>query len=77
MGRTSPARKARLQERRKAEAAVRAAVKRALVESGKTCSGCKHKGYRLAAQMVCELDSDFQGYAPVNPGHICHRFLEA
>jgi hypothetical protein len=70
----SPARKARVRARNQARAAENARVCAALRAQGNCCAVCEHKGYRLAAAMVCELDSDFEGYVQVKPDHVCHRF---
>lgn len=77
MAKTSLARKARIRARNQAHAAEQRRIEAELRAQGHSCSTCKHKGYRMAAQMVCELGSDFHGYQPVKPDYICSQFEAA
>jgi hypothetical protein len=75
MAKCSPARKARLRERAKAAAAEERTACAALKAAGKSCSTCEHRGTRpIDKGLICELDSDFQGYRRVPQNYVCSRF---
>lgn len=74
MAKCSPARKERLRERARMAQADERRICTALRIQGSQCSVCQHKGWRMEAKLVCELDSDFQGYRLVEPDYVCSRF---
>ncbi len=46
-----------------------------LLPKGATCETCKHRGkYPTDGRPICELDSDFHGYATVKLTHRCPRW---
>lgn len=76
MAKCSPARKARLRARHQAEAVEEKRISDGLRAEGKSCSNCLHgdKPFSMMGKTVCQLDSDFQGYATRQPDFVCSRF---
>lgn len=74
MSKKTPAQKARRKARSQATAAAERMKCAALKAQGNCCEVCQHKGWRGAGVLICELGSDFHGYQPVKPGHVCGQF---
>lgn len=75
MAKCSPARKQRLRERAKAAQNAEQEACAILRAAGRSCSTCEHRGTRpMDKGLICELDSDSQGYRRVPQNYVCSRF---
>lgn len=76
MAKNSPARKARLKERARQRRVEEDRLCAAHRRDGASCAKCHHsdRPASMSGRMVCQLDSDFHGYAMTTPINICSRF---
>lgn len=74
----SPAAKARRMTKRKQERIAYEATCAALKSGGASCANCgncsPYPGPGNKGQIICDLDSDFHGYAVTKPERVCPRW---
>lgn len=74
----SPEFKARRKAKRARERIAYEATCAALKSGGASCGNCAHHspypqpGHK--GEIICDLDTDFQGYAVTTPGRVCPRW---
>lgn len=76
MSKKTPAQKARRRARNQASAAEEKRLADNLRANGFSCGQCLHsdRPFSMMGKTVCQLDSDFEGYATVQPDFVCSRF---
>lgn len=78
MSARSPGEKRRRQAKRDRERAAYLTAVTTLRAAGASCATCKHRGARPVGGdgPICELDSDFHGYAPVKMTGLCPSWAQ-
>lgn len=75
MSARSPGEKRRRKAKREREQAAYAAAVALLRTAGASCATCKHRGIGPTdIGLICEIDSDFHGYATVKMTDLCPSY---